>query len=71
MRVRAGAAAVGAAKRRLVAGLLKKFVTEELLPVLVELRGVLHSARSGRSQALSDALLGLLREHKGEVLGPP
>ena len=63
----AGAAAVGAAKKRLVAGLLKKFVAEELLPVLLELRGVLNRAQGERVGAISDALFALLREHKSEV----
>ena len=63
----AGAAAVGAAKRRLVASLLKKFVADDLLPVLLDLRLVLQSAQLPQGRALTQALFGLLREHKSEV----
>ena len=58
---------MGAAKKRLVAAMIKKFTAEELLPVLLELRTLLQSSCGPWGRALLDSLLGLLREHKAEV----
>ena len=65
-----GAGAIaGAAKRRVVAAMMKKFLADEMLPVLLELRGVLAAARSPLAGALSATLMALLAEHKSEVCG--
>ena len=58
---------MGAAKKRLVAAMMRKFTAEELLPVLLELRILLQSSRTPWGKALQAALLALLREHKAEV----
>ena len=50
-----------------MASMMKKFVADELLPVLLDLRLVLQSAQSAQGRNLTDALFSLLREHKSEV----
>ena len=62
-----GAAVAGAAKKRLLAAMMKKFLGEEMLPVLLELRTVLAAARCALAKDLGLTLMALLKEHKHEV----
>ena len=61
--------AAGAAKQKLVAVMMKKFLADEMLPCLLELRTVLSQEKSTLAGALNKALMALLKEHKSEVCG--
>ncbi|KAK9803508.1 hypothetical protein WJX73_000161 [Symbiochloris irregularis] len=56
-----------AARRNVLATMMKKFLADDLLPCLLELRGVLSKERSPLTGALNGTLMALLKEHKNEL----
>ncbi len=64
-------AAEGAAKGRLVGAMMKKYLGEGMVPVLLELKRCLEAARHPLLGELLAALRALLRDHKNEARTPP
>jgi len=61
------AAAEGAAKGRLVSAMMKKYLAEGMVPVLLELKRSLEQRRHPLLGQLLAAFRALLRDHKSEV----
>ncbi len=57
----------GAAKGRLVSAMMKKYLAEGMVPVLLELKRCLEVARHPLLGDLLAAFRALLRDHKSEV----
>ena len=62
--------AEGAAKGRLVSAMMKKYLGEGMVPVLLELKHCLEAARHPLLADLLAALRALLRDHKNEARAP-
>ena len=62
--------AEGAAKGRLVSAMMKKYLGEGMVPVLLELKRCLEAARHPLLADLLAALRALLRDHKNEARAP-
>lgn len=60
-------AAEGAAKGKLVSAMMKKYLAEGMVPVLLDLKRILEAARSPLLGDLLATFKALLKEHKNEV----
>ncbi|RMZ57812.1 hypothetical protein APUTEX25_001721, partial [Auxenochlorella protothecoides] len=63
------AAALGAARGRLVSQLMRKHLAESVVPVVIDLRRVLESARSPLLADLMLCARVMLKDHKDEARG--
>ncbi len=59
-----------AAKGKLVSSMMKKYLAEAMVPMLLELRRALEAARHPLLGQLLATLASLLKEHKHEVGAP-
>ena len=61
--------AAGAAKGRAVSAVMKRYLVEKMLPILVELKRLLEARQHPLLGDLMTTLTTLLKDHKAEVWG--